>query len=299
MQASTSGDLAQAGSVAWSIYEKYQRDYNAGQAIGYYRTANYLNKTIELYRHFQPLLPDTVVTLRHANLVNAFYDLGHYEEALQEIEKFPHSIIPAHYAYAHLRLLTKMDRWEELDEKLAFYKDQPLQYSGFYHYVGLIGALCTDLHFSDSPKLDTYLDLFEQWLQETEPEFLFYSTWLHTYHYLRGNWEEGLKASRILWEKYRLNLFDYTGVFLLKLGCNQEVDQHIAELKQRPHTRAGATTYSLAVIEAYRDPALAVELLKKAINEGWHFDWYSFRNDCALMDALRNYPPFMELTEPK
>ncbi len=296
----SSGDIAGAAAFEWQIYEQFNLDYHATQSITFSRFANELNAVVEKEALFTPVVRDTADGYILGRLVNALYDLGRYDAALAEIEAFPARPIFFDAVCVHVRLLARLDRLDELDQMLAFYREHPIQYGGYYDYSLLLTSLCTEMYVNDGIDiLPKYLALAEERFATSEAQYLFLSTNKAFIHYIKGEYEQMYAEAVKLWNDYGVNFMgEQKGVALLKLGREAELEAYIEDLQTRGDAFPGSTTYALAVIEAHRNPERAMELLKQAEDEGYEWDWYSHRHN-ALLKVIHDYPPFVEFTEPK
>jgi len=301
IQAQFSGDYTKRAELEWQLYEEFKMDDAAQRAIEFYRLSNHLSKTIQLYNQFEPATSEGKSSHTLGRAIGALYDLGEYEKVYQMIEEFPHKITSIWCVVTHLTVLAKLEKWDELDEKLAFYKTEPIRTLGEYHPAALLWALCNELYVTDRmDMLPKYQLLHEEWLNEQNGEGMFYYSDLGMLYYLKGEYQKAYENSlRYVHEQNIDWATEVPGVCLMKMGKEKEAEEYMEYLKDKYNeTLPGQLDYALGAIEAQRDKALGVEYLRKSVEKGFEFDWNCYRHDPVLKELL-DYPAFMTLTQPK
>lgn len=296
----STGDLKKAAEAEWKIYEQFNLDHHATSSITFSRFANELNAVVEKASKFIPIVPDTTNGYVLGRLTSALFDLGRYDEIIENIDAFPGKPQFLDGVLSHVRALAMTDRIDELDEMLEFYKEHSVNYGGYYNYGMLLTGLINPLYKNDRTDLiPNYIKKAEEWFDYGEAQYLFRHTNKAHIHFIKEEYEAMYNEGVKLWDNYKVNFTgEQAGVALFKLGRFAELEAYIEDLKSRGDTFPGSTAYALAVIEAQRNPELAMKYLKEAETEGYEWDWYSHRND-ALLKVLEDYPPFIEFTEPK
>ena len=294
------GDMIRMAEAERKLFRDYKMDVHAIRAITIYRFNNHLNKAVELYENFTPIEPDTIRGELLGRYVNALYGLGRYDDALDAIEASPRRPTFVDYAIVHLRILARQEKFDELDKALAFYKNYPLEYGGYYSISVLITHLCDELYMMDMhDHLPKYLALTDAWFDEVDEQYLFKGAHSARIAFIREDYESMYHHGQQLWDRHQVNFSgEHAGIALLKMGREQEANAYIEALKQRPISYPGVNSYAIGAIEAHRDKEEAMKWLKKAYDEGYEFDWYSHRHD-PMLKVLMDHPPFLEFTEPR
>ena len=298
IEALDQGDMAGAAAINWKIYETYKQDYSAGNALSMYRFSNQLQKVIDLYEDFSPVTPDTVAGYAFGRYVNALYGLGRYEDVLNKFDSLTFTPTQMDGTMARLQALIRMNRIDELDHMMAFYKSHPMTYGGFENYSSVHSNVCATLYIMDRQDLlPKYLAEAKEWFEREESKFAFHGYAKAMLYFFSGDYEKAYSAGLEQLASLELAIFaEMAGVALVKMGRMDEVDQYIELLKSR--YSLGFTAYSIGVIEAHRNPEEAIKWLAIADKEGCDYDFYSHRND-PMLKVIYDHPDFLSLTAPK
>lgn len=292
------GDLARTAEIFWQIYQTYKQDNAAESAITGYCQSNHLQKTIDLYESYQPITPDTTRGYAFGRYVTELYGLGRYQEVLDAFDALSFSPSRISAILARLKSLIQLDRIDELDEMMAFYKDHPLEHGGWESYSHLHAVVCATLYLMDRDDvLPRYLEAALDWMENEETLKANLDYLKGVMYFIAGDYEKAYQANIVSLDKYDLVPFmEVAGASLIKMGKTDEVDPFINMLKERYVT--GFTPYSIGVIESYRNHEEAIKWLKISTNEAIEWDFWNYRND-AMLKVLRDHPDFIALTEPK
>ena len=300
IDATSSGDIAKAAEIEWEIYETYQIYDRGTSAISKYTFANHSNKVVELYHKLTPVEQDTSEAYMFGRYVLALYELGRYDEVLAAVDSFQTKLKFSDGPIAHVLALTRQRKLDELDRMLEFYRDQPIVLGTWWDPSMLIINVCFEMYMRDmTDQLPKYIDMAESWISEIDPNYLLEGTLKARFYNITGAYASMYEEGIELWDRYKINFFgESAGIALLKLGREKELEAYIEALKNRPTSAPGYSSYAIGAIEAQRDKEVAMTWLKKAVAEGFEFNWYNFRHDPALK-PLMDYQPFLEFTEPK
>lgn len=294
-----SGGQLKAADLEWEIYKTYKVDHSGYIAIERYRFANHLNKTVELYESYSPIVPDTVNGVLFARYLNALYDLGRFDDVLKAIKEFPTKPLFAENAVIHLRTLARQKKFDEVDRMLAFYKDHPMKSPGVYNPSMLTLSLCAEMYMLDMHEhLPKYTEMAKEWISEIDPNYTFVSLHKTALHFINGEYKQVYIQGRKLWDEQQINYAaEFPGIALLKMGREKELEAYIEEIQNRPVSMPGTLSYALGAIEAHRNKEEAMKWLKKS-EKVRGFGIFSHRHDPALK-VLMDYEPFLKFTEPK
>lgn len=300
LKAINNGDWVASADIEWELYLKYNDVQHAKGAFYNYRAANHMTRIVELYEEYRPKDLDTNAREIFVRYTEALYELGEFDKILAAIETLPSLPTYGQGVYIHLYTLVRLRQFEELDRMLEFYKTYPIDPTGWHLPSSLLVLVCNEMYtIGMEEEMHKYLGMLQEWLTVEDPNHFVLSSLWAAYYLLKEDYpkmyEEGVK----LWDNYKLNIFGgRAGIALYKMGKDKELDVYIEELKSRPNPSPGQSSYAIAAIVAQRDKEEAMKWLKIARDEGYEFNFYSHRHDPAFKEML-DYPPFMELTEPR
>ena len=299
LKAYHAGNYVRKAELDWERYKKFNVEGAGIGALTSFYHANHMSKVIDRYNQSEQLGRNQHVIGR---VVGAHFYQGEYDKAYEIFNAYTEAPYLDFWGILnYLHLLAAMDKWEEFDEKLAFYIRQPQNFTSEYYPPFTLWFLAGEmLNQGHEEKVQLCMDLLEKSLEERVPAYVSKDYFIGALSYLKGDYEKAYEHSLIYVQNWNFDwLTELPGVCLMKLGREKEAEEYMQYLKDRYNeVLPGQLEYALGAIEAQRNKALGVEFLKKSIEKGFEFDVNCFRHD-PVLNVLMDYEPFLEMIEPK